>query len=180
MRCADVLAAVAHRALVALDASESNYIVSCVLADLVLPPGCRIRIDFVPDECPPNVMVTLFRGDHWLGEVSASAARVSDPGELQQIVDRVTKRGVRELQVVPKEKPAAAGESAPEGWRLAKCRGGPLDGVIVALPDGVASWEGAAIVQSKSGEMFMGPPLGGLYVLDDGGNALLWSKETNA
>ena len=99
--------------LLALDASESNHVVSGVLADLILPPGCRIRFDFEPDRVPPNVTITLFRGDHWLGEVSATAARVSDPGELQHIIDQVTKRGARELRIIPKEKPASADKS---GW----------------------------------------------------------------
>jgi hypothetical protein len=98
-------------------------IASSVLADLNLPPGCRIRIDYDPNQWAPNVTITVFRGEHWIGEVTGSVTRLSEPGELQQAIDSLTKRGVQLMKsearpdATDDELLAAMRRVPPPGWR---------------------------------------------------------------
>ena len=44
-----------------------------------------------------TVTVTVFRAGVWVGELSANAEIVEIPGMLQEMVDDLTKRGVRAM-----------------------------------------------------------------------------------
>lgn len=66
-----------------------------MLSRLVLPPGYAVRIDYDPDVGPANATLTVLRGGEWVGEVTVPAARLDHQDDLQDIVDGLTKRGLR-------------------------------------------------------------------------------------
>jgi len=69
-----------------------------MLSRLHLPPGFSIRIDYDPDQGPMDATVTVFRGGAWVGEITVPAARLEKPDAAQEIVDQLTKRGVRAVK----------------------------------------------------------------------------------
>ena len=66
-----------------------------MLAGLKLPPGFSVRINYDPDKAPLSATVTAFREGKWLGETMMAPEQFAEPGQLQRIVDFLTKRGVR-------------------------------------------------------------------------------------
>jgi hypothetical protein len=59
---------------------------------LALPPGHRITIEIDGDK-PLGITVTAYRGDEWLG--LATVDSLDGVGRLQEIVDMLTKRGLK-------------------------------------------------------------------------------------
>lgn len=149
-----------------------------MLADLQLPPGCRVQIEYDPDVWPTNVTITVFRDGAWLGEISANAGRIDRAGELQRCVDHVTKRGVREVLELPKEGEKVSAAMFAQLWRIVKCIGGPLDGQVVSIKSDEMSWSGYASIRTAKGETFRDPPPGGTYHLDQGGTSVTWVPES--
>ena len=74
---------------------------SPVLADLVLPPDYTVRIELDPDKGLMCATVTVFHDGTWVGEVGAMPSYLELPGKLQDIVDHLTKRGVRVVTTPP-------------------------------------------------------------------------------
>ena len=66
-----------------------------MLADLLLPPGFAVTIALTGDAPLLNATVEVTEGGRWKGTVTATAAHLDRSGALQQVVDSVTKRGVR-------------------------------------------------------------------------------------
>jgi hypothetical protein len=54
-----------------------------------------VRVDYHPDCGPMDTTVTVFHRNRWVGELSLPAARLDHPDDMQDIVDTLTKRGVR-------------------------------------------------------------------------------------
>lgn len=71
------------------------------LRDLLLPPGCTLRVDHDPAQTLGGTTISVFKDGEMLGEVTGTLKHLDEPGVLQAQIDVITKRGVRRAAVQP-------------------------------------------------------------------------------
>jgi hypothetical protein len=61
--------------------------------EIVLPPGCSVRIDYDPDRGQSSLTVRAFRDGAWVGSAHLSPRLAHRDKGLQRVIDVLTRRG---------------------------------------------------------------------------------------
>lgn len=69
---------------------------SVMATEIILPPGFSLRIDYDPDRAPMSLLVSVFHDGEWVGEAHVNP-RAAHEGQLQEVVDALTKRSARPM-----------------------------------------------------------------------------------